>query len=402
MSDTDDDEFARLLEESEGPARQRPTRTGDSVRGRIVALGAGTAFVALGGKAEAVIDLAELTDPTTGEPAVAVGDEVEATVTDDGSKSGQIVLRRTIGRGGGGVAELEQAMAHGLVVEGVVSGQNKGGFEVQIAGVRAFCPSSQIDTRRGDPAEYVGQRLRFKVSRVESGGRNVVVSRRRLLDEEAAAAAAATWQRLQVGAVVQGTVSSIRDFGAFVDLGGVDGLIHVSELAHGRPAHPSEILEVGQQVEVQVVKLEPEAEGGRGRVGLSLRALAPDPWATAAERFPVGSTVRGRVKRLESFGAFIELAPGLEGLAHVSRLTLGRRISHPRQVVNPEDEVEVTVVGVEPEKRRLSLSMVEGERRQREQLDASEQAATDDALRETNRPAAFGTLADLLRDKRGK
>src|SRR6185503_5176537 len=149
-----------------------------------------------------------------------------------------------------------------------------------------------------------------RITKLDAGGRNLVVSRRHLLEDEAAAQAAAVWAELRVGAVVTGTVSSIRDFGAFVDLGGVDGLIHVSELSHGRPTHPSEVLQMGQRVEAQVVKLEPDPAGGRGRVGLSLRALAPDPWETAATQFPVGATVNGTVRRLEQFGAFVELAPG--------------------------------------------------------------------------------------------
>src|SRR5262249_32280967 len=155
---------------------------------------------------------------------------------------------------------------------------------------------------------------------LEAGGRNVVVSRRQLLEEEAATQAAAVWAELRVGAVGAGTVTSLRDFGAFVDLGGVEGLVHVSGLGYGRASPPSGVLQVGQRVEAQVVKLEADPKGGRGRVGLSLRALAPDPWATAAERFPVGTNVSGTVRRVEQFGAFVELAPGLDGLVHVSRL----------------------------------------------------------------------------------
>src|SRR4029077_12919806 len=188
--------------------------------------------------------------------------------------------------------------------------------------------------RRVEGRTYTGERLQFRITKLEGGGRNVVVSRRQLLDEEAQAQPAATWERLHEGAVVAGTVTSLRDFGAFVDLGGVEGLIHVSEIGYGRASHPSEVLQVGQRVETQVVKLEPDPKGGRGRIGLSLRALAPDPWATAAERFPVGANVRGTVQRLEQFGAFVELAPGLDGLVHVSRMALDRRVSPPRPVVS--------------------------------------------------------------------
>jgi small subunit ribosomal protein S1 len=392
-----EEDFAALLAESEAAEKRRPRiRAGDVVRGRVVAVGAQSAFVAIGAKAEAVIDLAEFRDAETGEPRIAVGDLVEATVTDDGSRSGSIVLKRTLGRGGHVPGELEQALELAIAVEGLVTAQNKGGFDVQIAGQRAFCPAGQIDVRRNDPAQYVGQHLRFRVIKIEAGGRNLVVSRRQLLEEEAAAKAAETWKRLEVGAVVSGTVTSLRDFGAFVDIGGVEGLVHVSELGYGHAAHPGEILEVGQTVEAQVVKLEPDPTTGRGRVGLSLRALLPDPWLTAVERFPVGAAVSGRVRRLESFGAFVEIAPGLEGLAHVSRLALDRRVSHPRQVVAVGDEVEVTVVSVDPEKRRIGLSMVESGRRARDAAELAESRENADLLARSKEAKSFGTLAELL------
>jgi small subunit ribosomal protein S1 len=391
------EDFAALFAESEASSKgRRRVRAGDLARGRVVAIGAQSAFVAIGAKAEAVIDLAEFRDPDTGEVRLAVGDQIEATVTDDGSRSGSIVLKRIFGRGGHVPGELEQALEHGIAVEGVVTGQNKGGFDVQIAGQRAFCPAGQIDVRRSDPAQYVGQRLSFRVTKIESGGRNIVVSRRQLLEVEGAAKASETWQRLELGAVVRGTVTSLRDFGAFVDIGGVEGLVHVSELGYARVENPAEVLEIGQAVEAQVVKLEPDPAGGRGRVGLSLRALAPDPWQSAAERFPAGTTAKGTVRRLEPFGAFVEIAPGLEGLVHVSRLSLDRRVSHPRQVVAIGDEVDVTVVEVDPEKRRISLSMVESVRRARDATELAENRETSDLLARSKEAKSLGTLADLL------
>jgi small subunit ribosomal protein S1 len=401
MAEPEDEDFAALLAASEKERpRDRRLAAGDVVRGRVIAVGATTAFVAVGAKAEATIDLGEFRDPATSEVQLHEGDEIEATVVDDGARSGSIVLKRVAGRGGHVPGELEQAFAHGIAVEGLVTGENKGGYDVQLGTVRAFCPGSQIDRRRSEGAQYVGQRLRFRITKLEGGGRNVVVSRRQLLEEEAAGRAAAVWAELRVGAVVTGTVTSLRDFGAFVDLGGVDGLIHVSELGHGRPSHPSEVLEVGQRVEAQVVKLEPDPQGGRGRVGLSLRALAPDPWETAAERFPVGTTVRGTVRRLEQFGAFVELAPGLDGLVHVSRLVLDRRVSHPRQVVSIGDTVDVTVVGLDPEKRRIGLSMVERAREARETTEAEEKRDTERVLARSSEQASLGTLGDLLAKSR--
>src|SRR5438132_11250369 len=396
MAGSDDDDFAALFAASEGRTRERRVAAGDVIRGRVIAVGATAAFVTVGGKAEATIDLGEFRDPTTGEVQLHEGDEIEATVVDDGARSGSIVLKRVAGRGGHVPGELEQAFAHGIAIEGLVTGENKGGYDVQIAGMRAFCPGSQIDRRRIEGAQYVGQRFSFRITKLEAGGRNVVVSRRQLLEEEAAQQARVVWAELRVGAVVAGTVTSLRDFGAFVDLGGVDGLIHVSELGYGRASHPSDVLQVGQRVEAQVVKLEPDPTGGRGRVGLSPRSPAPDPWATAAERFPVGASVCGTVRRLEQFGAFVELAPGLDGLVHVSRLALDRRVSHPRQIVSIGDAVEVTVVELDPVKRRLGLSMVERAKQAKEGAEAEERRDTEKVLARSSEKPSLGTLADLL------
>ncbi|HEY2385370.1 MAG TPA: S1 RNA-binding domain-containing protein, partial [Candidatus Binatia bacterium] len=393
-----EESFAALFAASEAVQQTRPRLAeGARVRGRVIAVGPTTAFIAIGNKAEATIDVSEFRDPETGEIRLAIGDQLEGTVTDDGSRSGSVIIKRTLGRGSHLPGELEQAHTHGIPVEGVVTGQNKGGFDVQIAGVRAFCPASQIDLRRADPAQYIGQRLRFRVTQISAGGRNVVVARRPLLEEEAAAQAATVWERLQVGATVRGTVTSLRDFGAFVDLGGVEGLIHVTELGYGRTQRPSDVVQVGQEVDAQIVKLEPAGPGGRGRISLSLRALATDPWVSAAERFPVGTTTRGTVRRLEAFGAFIELAPGVDGLVHVSRMSLTGRVAHPRNVVQVGQEVDVTVVGVEPDKRRIGLSMVEAARREREQVESAQKREDRETIAsKLGERRGLGTLGELL------
>ncbi|HLY38617.1 MAG TPA: S1 RNA-binding domain-containing protein [Candidatus Binatia bacterium] len=400
---SDDDDFAALLAESEtGKSRTRRIAVGDVVRGRVIAVGASHAFVAVGGKAEAEIDVNEFRDPATGDVSLREGDELEATVVDDGTRSGSIVLKRVAGRGGHVPGELEQAFANGIPVEGLVAGQNKGGFDVQLGNVRAFCPASQIDRRRGEAAQYVGQRFRFRITKLDPSGRNIVVSRRQLLEEEAAAQAATTMAALREGAIVSGTVTSLRDFGAFVDLGGIEGLIHVSELGHVRVASPADVLQVGQRVEAQVVKIEPGSGGKPGRIGLSLRALAPDPWATVRERFPVGTTVGGIVRRLEQFGAFVEIAPGVDGLVHVSRMVLDRRIAHPRQVVAIDDPVEVTIVEIDAEKRRIGLSMVESARGAKESAELDERRDTEAHLAQPGAAQSLGTLGDLLSRTRPK
>src|SRR5438876_272540 len=270
-----------------------------------------------------------------------------------------------------------------------------GSDDEDFAALFAASEGSRTRERRVAAGDVV-RRFRFRITKLEAGGRNVVGSRRQLLEEEAAEQAAAVWAELRVGALVAGTVTSLRDFGAFVDLGGVDGLIHVSELGYGRASHPSDVLQVGQRVEAQVVKLEPDPKGGRGRVGLSLRALAPDRWATSAERFPVGASVRGTVQRLEPFGAFVELAPGIDGLVHVSRLALDRRVSHPRQIVSIGDTVDVTVVELDPVKRRIGLSMVERAREAKETAEAEERRDTEKVLTQASENPSLGTLADLL------
>src|SRR5205814_4962556 len=215
MAESDDEDFAALFAASEGKrTRERRVVVGDVVRGRVIAVGATSAFVAVGGKAEATIELGEFRDPATGELQLREGDEIEATVVDDGTRSGSIVLKRVAGRGGHVPGELEQAFANGIPVEGLVTGENKGGFDVQLGSVRAFCPASQIDRRRGEAAQYVGQRFRFRITKLEAGGRNVVVSRRQLLEEEAAEQARTVWAGLRVGATVPGTVTSLRALGA--------------------------------------------------------------------------------------------------------------------------------------------------------------------------------------------
>jgi len=403
------EDFAALFAASEAIDTRHKVEVGDKVRGRVIAVGQNSAFVAIGGKVEATIDLAEFRDPSTGEPTVAVGDEVEATVTDDGSQSGAVTLSRSFGRGGHVPAELERAREAGIPVEGVVTGENKGGFDVQIGSSRAFCPGSLIDRRRGGervPAEsYIGQRLRFRITKIENGGRNIVVSRRELLEEEAREEASRTWDTLRVGAVVRGKVRSLQDFGAFVDLGGVDGLIHISQLGYGRVKHPRDVLEVGQDVEVQVVKVdEPDGSDTRKRrqVGLSLKALSADPWSTVRERFPVGSSATGTVTRVEPFGAFVELAPGLEGLVHISKITLDRRLSHSRQAVNVGDSVEVSILSIDEEQRRLSLSMVEHARQLRDASEAAERAENAQVMGKTNERRSLGTMADLLSNSKRK
>jgi small subunit ribosomal protein S1 len=272
--------------------------------------------------------------------------------------------------------------------------------------VRGFCPASQLDARFvEDLSTYVGQRLTFRITRYEP--RNLVLSRRALVEEEKEKLAVETRKKLEPGAVLRGKVVGFKPFGAFVDLGGVEGMLHVSELGYTRVERPEDVLRLGQEVDVAVLKIEPaeslvrDSPGSRGagkgdkdrgeRISLSLKALASDPWRDATANLAEGARVRGTITRLQPFGAFVEIAPAVEGLVHISDLGAGRRINHPKEVVSIGQQVEAVVLGIDHERRRLSLS-----------LSASKDATPDDvaAAARAQPPAKLGTFGDLLQKKK--
>ncbi len=362
---TDHEDFEALLSQFEREHQggvQRDPQVGDKVRGTVVSIGPSHLIVDLGAKSEGVIAIDELSG-TDGRLPVGVGDPVEAVVTGKDERSGTLELGTKAGRRFHGSEELEHAARHQLPVEGLVTGVTKGGVEVQIAGVRAFCPASQLDLRFIEDMEsFVGQRLAFRITRYEGGRRpNLVLSRRALLEEDQQRLALETRSRLEPGAVLRGTVTSLKDFGAFVDLGGVEGMVHVSELAFARVKHPQDVLSVGQQVDVAVLRIEKTSNPKHPeKIALSIRALAKDPWQDVEQRFAVGTRISGVVTRLQPFGAFIELEPGIEGLVHISELGVERRVTHPHEVVNPGDRVDATVLGVDKVRHRISLSLDAG------------------------------------------
>ncbi len=356
------EDFQTLLGEFEqqrkGSARLAP-RPGDRVRGRILSIGPEWALVDLGLKSEGQISVADLANGEE-QPPLGEGDALDAVVLSRDALTGAVTLSRGAGRKIRNDAGLQQAYETQMPVEGLVTGVTKGGLEVQVAGTRAFCPASQVDSRFiEDLQPYIGQRLVFRITRYQGGHRpNVVLSRRVMLEEEQRNRAAEVRAQLEVGAILKGTITSIKDFGAFVDLGGVEGMIHVSELAHGRVTKPQDVLTVGQGVEVAVMRID-KTDNPRQpeRIALSIRALAADPWQEAESRYPLGSQVQGKVTRLQPFGAFVELEAGIEGLIHIGELASGRRITHPREVVNPGDSVEALVLAVDVSKRRISLTL---------------------------------------------
>lgn len=393
----DDEDFAALLEEfdKKGPKRGQPRAAiGDIVRGKVLSVGRDAVFVALSdGRTEGMLELEELRDDD-GKITVKVGDEIEARVAELGDRAEVVVLRRLAGRGNKAAPEeLQQAFTLGLPVEGTVAAVNKGGLDVTISGLRAFCPISQLELRQvEDAAAYVGRKLTFRITKYEEDRRgvNMVVSRRALLEEEARARGKTTRAKLSPGVVLPGVVVAIKDFGAFVDLGGIEGMLPASELGFQRGVRPADVLSVGQELQVQVLRIEKTDDPKRPeRISLSLKALERDPWDDIAERFPAGSKHTGKVTRVEPYGAFIELAPGVEGLAHVGELSGGKQVRHARELVKVGDAREVTVLAIDRERRRISLGI--GERP--DEVDAADLAAA-------RSPGKLGTLGDLFKKKK--
>jgi small subunit ribosomal protein S1 len=361
MSEPSFEDLLKQFDQTHPQSGAGEVAVGDKVRGVLVSIGEEFAFVDLGGKSEGRIEVSVLKD-AEGNLKSAVGDTIETHVTGKDEDSGMLLLGSQHGHRYHGIEEVEGAYRQGLPVQGQISAAVKGGVEVQVAGLRAFCPASQVDIRFiEDLSELVGQRFDFRITKFEGGRRpNLVLSRKVLLEEEQRQRAAETRAQLHEGAVLSGVVSSLKDYGAFVDIGGLEGMIHISQLAFGHVKHPSEILSVGQAVEVSVLRIDPPSgPKGREKIALSIRALARDPWQEAATSFPVGQRVTGTVSRLQPFGAFVELAPGIDGLVHISELGAERRVNHPSEVLNIGDRVEATVLGVDLERRRISLSLDE-------------------------------------------
>ncbi len=400
MSDNED--FAALFNEFEQQqsATKREPKVGEMVSGKILSIQGESVFVDLGAKTEGMLDRAELLGED-GELSVAVGDSIEIVVSGKDQETGTLLLGHQQAKRMHGIEELRRAYDEGSPVEGHISATTKGGLEVQMSGARAFCPASQIDIRFvEDLEEFVGQRLAFRITKFEGGRHpNLVLSRRALLEEEQRAQAEQTRAQLEVGAVLPGKVSNLKDFGAFVDLGGLEGMVHVSELSFGRVKHPSEVLTVGQHVEVSVLRIE-KTDNPRQpeRIALSLRALEKDPWQDVLVEFPVGTQVQGTVSRLQPFGAFVELAPGVDGLVHISELGAGKRISHPQEVLSEGQQVEARVLSVDMEKKRISLSLSQDKDSEPGEAPVERKSVADYAKQKQS----FGTFGDLLKESFAK
>ncbi len=342
-----DNEFESLMEQS-----LRAPRQGDVLTGRVLLISRDSVIVDINYKCEGQVPLAEFLDPN-GNVAVNEGDEVDVYFEGTETESGTVMLSRAKAEKFKIWRELERAFQHETPVEGVILGKVKGGLKVDI-GVPAFLPGSHVDIRPARNLDrYIGQRGRFQLLKFNRARGNVVVSRRSVLERERASLKEQTLKVLEEGVILEGTVKNITDYGAFIDLGGIDGLLHITDMSWGRLQHPSEAVKVGDRVKVVVLKYDPSRE----RVSLGMKQIMPDPWTRAAESYPPGTRVQGKVVSVTDYGAFVELEKGIEGLVHVSEMSWSKRAVHPSKVVSAGDTVEVQVLGVDEANRRISLGL---------------------------------------------
>ncbi|ACS96779.1 30S ribosomal protein S1 [Aggregatibacter aphrophilus NJ8700] len=342
--------FAQLFEES---LKGLETRQGAVVKGTIVAIQKGYVLVDTGSKSESAIPAEEFFN-AQGELEVQVGDVVDVVLkaVDDGF--GETVVSRSDAKRNEAWIVLEKAYDEQATVLGLVNGKVKGGFTVELNGVRAFLPGSLVDTRPVRDADHLlGKELEFKVIKLDQKRNNVVVSRRAVVESESSQDREEVLANLSEGAEVKGTVKNLTDYGAFVDLGGVDGLLHITDMAWKRVKHPSEIVNVGDEITVKVLKFDKD----RTRVSLGLKQLGQDPWAAIAENHPVNSKLTGKVTNLTDYGCFVEILDGVEGLVHVSEMDWTNKNIHPSKVVSLGDVVEVMVLEIDEERRRISLGL---------------------------------------------
>ncbi|NQY33423.1 MAG: 30S ribosomal protein S1 [Alteromonadaceae bacterium] len=342
--------FAQLFEES---LKTIETRPGSIIKGTIVAITKDNVLVDAGLKSESVIDINQFKN-AAGELDINVGDEIDVALdaTDDGF--GETILSREKAKRHEAWQVLEKAYEEKETVVGVINGKVKGGFTVEVSEIRAFLPGSLVDVRPvRDTAHLEGKDLEFKVIKLDQKRNNVVVSRRAVIESESSVERDALLESLQEGLEVKGIVKNLTDYGAFVDLGGIDGLLHITDMAWKRVKHPSEIVNVGDEIQVKVLKFDRE----RTRVSLGMKQLGEDPWVAIAKRYPEGSRLSGRVTNLTDYGCFVEIQEGVEGLVHVSEMDWTNKNIHPSKVVNLGDSVEVMVLEIDEERRRISLGL---------------------------------------------
>ena len=342
--------FAQLLEEY---SNTQEMNYGEVITAEVVDITDKFVIVNAGLKSESLIDIAEFKNPL-GELEVKVGDFVTVTIESVENGFGETKLSREKAKRAADWITLEEAMEDGEILSGVINGKVKGGLTVMVNSIRAFLPGSLLDVRPiKDTSQFEGKEVEFKVIKLDRKRNNVVVSRRAVLEATLGEERKALMETLQEGTIVKGIVKNITDYGAFVDLGGIDGLLHITDLAWRRVKHPSEVLEVGKEVEAKVLRFDQDKQ----RVSLGLKQLGEDPWEGLARRYPQGSRLFGKVSNLTDYGAFVEIEQGIEGLVHVSEMDWTNKNVHPSKVVQLGDEVEVMILDIDEDKRRISLGM---------------------------------------------
>jgi len=342
--------FSELFEQSLANTRIKP---GQILTGKVVSVSDDVVIVNVGLKSEAVIPVEQFRNER-GELEVAAGDDVEVALDAVEDGDGNTKLSRDKAKRARTWTRLEKAFNDSEIVTGIITGRVKGGFTVELENVRAFLPGSLVDVRPVRDTSYLENKpLEFKVIKLDQKRNNVVVSRRAVVEQEFSAERSALMDNLQEGTVVKGTVKNLTDYGAFVDLGGIDGLLHITDMAWKRVKHPSEVVQVGQEVEVRILKFDRE----RSRVSLGLKQLGADPWENIARRYPPNTRVFGKVTNIADYGAFVEIEDGVEGLVHVSEMDWTNKNVNPSKVVQTGEEVEVMVLDVDEERRRISLGL---------------------------------------------
>ena len=386
--------FAELFEETH--MRKDFLKPGQKIESVIVKITQDWIFLDLGGKSEGYLDRKELTDDN-GNLTVKEGDPVTAYFLS--SKHNEKLFTTKIGAGDSARTYIEEVWRNGIPIEGIVEKEIKGGFEIKLAGdMRGFCPHSQISLQRsGNAKDYIGRRLPFRITEYGERGRNIILSARAILEEQRKKEEEARKAELKEGMLVQGTVVAVRDFGAFLDIGGLQGLLPISEIGWDRVEDIHERLSVGQALDVVITKLDWQ----NNRVSLSLKQTLSDPWNEVEAKYPEGTFHMGTVVRLAKFGAFINLGPGVDGLLHISKLGKGKRIAHPSEAVKEGEIIEVRVDGIDKDQKRITLSIPEAEVRDGRTL-KSEREPEDDIREYVDKTqASLGSFGDIMKRKPG-
>src|SRR5438067_9774039 len=346
-----DEDFAALLAESFG---QDSVKEGEILRGTVITVGKDYAIVDVGYKSEGQVPLEEFRTADGG-VGIKVGDEIDVFLESREDENGLCILSKEKADRLKVWDEISAACERDELIEGTISARVKGGLSVTIrGGVKAFLPGSQVDLRPVRNLDaFIGKQHRFKVIKFNKKRGNIVLSRRVLLEKERAELKEMTLEKLKEGQIVEGIVKNLTEYGAFIDLGGIDGLLHITDMSWGRITHPSEMFQVGDHVRVKVLKFNVETE----RVSLGLKQISEDPWTHAQEKYPPGTVVRGKVVSLKDYGAFIELEQGIEGLIHISEMSWTRRVKHPSKMLAIGDVVEAVVLDIDPRQNRISLGM---------------------------------------------